>query len=70
MKKIICYECGSEMQTATQYSWIDEKLGSFTIPCKPEEYHFCPSCKSERLALSLCLRIEQEERKRKLEKKK
>ena len=56
----ICYNCGKEMKPATEYSWTNEKLGSFTIPCSEDEYCFC-DCGEERLAYSLCLRIEKTE---------
>ena len=59
----ICYNCGKEMHTADQYRWHNDFLGDFTIDCQPEEYFFC-DCGEERLAYSLCLRIEQEEQNR------
>lgn len=63
LTKKICHKCGKEMHTANQYSWHDDFLGTFSIPCKHEEYSFC-DCGEERLAYSLCLRIEQEEQNR------
>lgn len=62
-KPKICYNCGKKMKEGTEYSWTDEKLGSFKIPCNPGEYYFC-SCGEERLHITLCLRIEREEEKR------
>ena len=59
----ICYNCGKKMHTANQYIRRDKFLGTFSIPCKHEEYSFC-DCGEERLAYSLCLRIEQEEQNR------
>lgn len=61
--KKICYNCGKEMLTDKQYRWHDDFLGDFVIDCQPKEYSFC-ECGEERLAYSLCLRIEQEEQNR------
>ena len=54
-----CYNCGKEMKHGTEYSWTTD-LGSFMIPCLEDEYAFC-DCGEERLAYSLCLRIERTE---------
>ena len=59
----ICYNCGKKMHTSEQYHWHDEFLGDFTIPCKREEYSYC-DCGEERLAYSLCLRLEKAEQDR------
>ena len=48
------------MHTAERYHWHDEFLGDFIIPCENEEYSFC-ACGEERLAYSLCLKIEKAE---------
>lgn len=59
----ICYNCGKKMHTSEQYHWHDEFLGDFTVPCKREEYSYC-DCGEERLAYSLCLKIEDAEQER------
>ena len=55
-----CYNCGKKMYTVDQYHWHDEFLGDFIIPCDNKEYSFCV-CGEERLAYSLCLKIEKAE---------
>lgn len=58
-----CYNCGRKMRAIGQYHWHDSFLGDFSIPCKYGEYYIC-DCGEERLAYSLCLRIENAEQER------